>query len=131
VAAQLGGISVNKVTSTAFAMSAALAFVVSLICSEQIGQLSPAMGVRPLIIAFVATILGGLGSLGAALGGFLSVLLEIALPPSTRPFREAFLFGLVFAVLVVRPEGLVRAKALQERCATGCGGSTRLCATPA
>ena len=120
VAAQLGGISVHKVTSIAFAMSAALAFVVSLIYSEQIGQLSPAMGVRPLIIGFVATILGGLGSLGgAALGGFvvgfISVLLEIALPPSTRPFREAFLFGLVFVVLVVRPEGLVRTKALQER----------------
>jgi branched-chain amino acid transport system permease protein len=120
VTAQLMGISVHRVTSIAFAMSAALAFVVSLIYSEQIGQLSPLMGVRPLIIGFVATILGGLGSLsGAALGGFvvgfISVLLEIVLPAEMRPFREAFLFGLVFIVLVVRPEGLVRVKALQER----------------
>lgn len=120
VTAQLTGINVHRVTSIAFAMSAVLAFVVSLIYSEQIGQLSPAMGVRPLIIGFVATILGGLGSLGgAALGGFvvgfISVLLEIVLPEEARPFREAFLFGLVFVILVVRPEGIVRVKALQER----------------
>ncbi|MGD9912967.1 MAG: branched-chain amino acid ABC transporter permease [Rhizobiaceae bacterium] len=120
VTAQLSGIRVNRVIAMAFALSAVLAWVVSLIYSAQIGQLSPTMGVRPLIIGFVATILGGLGSLpGAALGGFVvgvvSVLLEVVLPPETRPFREAFLFGLVFIILVVRPEGLVRVRALQER----------------
>ena len=120
VTAQLSGINVHRIIAIAFAASAVLAFVVSLIFSAQIGQLSPAMGVRPLIIGFVATILGGLGSLsGAALGGFvvgiISVVLEILLPADARPFREAFLFGLVFTLLVVRPEGIVRVKALQER----------------
>ncbi len=120
VTAQLSGINVNRVIALAFVISAVLAWVVSLTYAAQIGQLSPAMGVRPLIIGFVATILGGLGSLpGAALGGFvvgaISVLLEVVLPPQTRPFREAFLFGLVFIILVVRPEGIVRVRALQER----------------
>lgn len=120
VTARLSGIKVNRVIAFAFVMSAVLAWTVSLIYSAQIGQLSPAMGVRPLIIGFVATILGGLGSLsGAALGGFvvgaISVLLDAALPASLRPFREAFLFSLVFVILVVRPEGLVRVRALQER----------------
>lgn len=120
VTAQLSGIRVNRTVAIAFVLSAVLAWVVSLIYSVQLGQLSPAMGVRPLIIGFVATILGGLGSLaGAALGGFvvgiISVLLEIALPPETRPFREAFLFALLFALLVLRPEGLLRSRALQER----------------
>jgi branched-chain amino acid transport system permease protein len=118
--AQLAGINVNRVVALAFVLSALLAWVVSLIYSAQIGQLSPAMGVRPLIIGFVATILGGLGSLsGAAIGGFtvgiISVLLEVLLPAETRPFREAFLFGIVFLVLVLRPEGIVRSRALQER----------------
>jgi branched-chain amino acid transport system permease protein len=118
--ARLAGINVNRVIASAFAISAVLAWVVSLIYSTQIGQLSPTMGVRPLIIGFVATILGGLGSLsGAVLGGFvvgvISVLLEVFLPAETRPFREAFLFALVFAILVARPEGLLRSSALKER----------------
>lgn len=120
VTARLSGVKVNRVIAFAFVMSAVLAWIVSLIYSAQIGQLSPAMGVRPLIIGFVATILGGLGSLsGAALGGFvvgaISVLLDAILPAYLRPFREAFLFGLVFVILVVRPEGLLRVRALQER----------------
>ncbi len=120
VTARLSGVKVNRVIAFAFVISAVLAWIVSLIYSAQIGQLSPAMGVRPLIIGFVATILGGLGSLpGAALGGFvvgaISVLLDAALPASLRPFREAFLFGLVFVILVVRPEGLLRVRALEER----------------
>lgn len=120
VTAQLSGINVNRVVALAFALSAVLAWVVSLVYSAQIGQLSPAMGVRPLIIGFVATVLGGMGSLaGAALGGFvvgvISVLVDTLLPPDFRAFREAFLFGLVFLILVVRPEGLVRVRALRER----------------
>jgi branched-chain amino acid transport system permease protein len=120
VTAQLSGIRVNRVIALAFILSAILAWVVSLIYSAQIGQLSPTMGVRPLIIGFVATVLGGMGSLdGAALGGFvigiLSVLLDTLLPPELRSFREAFLFGLVFLLLVIRPEGLIRVRALRER----------------
>ena len=120
VTAQLSGIKVNQIIALAFVLSAILAWVVSLIYSAQIGQLSPTMGVRPLIIGFVATVLGGMGSLGgAALGGFaigiLSVFLDAVLPPGLRSFREAFLFGLVFLILVARPEGLVRVRALRER----------------
>lgn len=120
VTARLSGINVNRVVAFAFAMSAVLAWIVSMIYSAQIGQLSPTMGVRPLIIGFVATVLGGLGSLsGAALGGFvvgiISVFLDTTLPVELRPFREAFLFGLVFIILIVRPEGIVRVRALQER----------------
>jgi branched-chain amino acid transport system permease protein len=118
--ARLSGINVSRVIAVAFVLSAVLAWVVALIYSAQIGQLSASMGVRPLIIGFVATILGGLGSLwGAALGGFvvgmLSVALDVILPAEARVFREAVLFGLVFAILVLRPEGLVRVKTLRER----------------
>jgi branched-chain amino acid transport system permease protein len=120
VTARLSGINVNVVVAFAFAMSAVLAWIVSMIYSAQIGQLSPTMGVRPLIIGFVATVLGGLGSLsGAALGGFvvgiISVILDTTLPAELRPFREAFLFGMVFVILIIRPEGIVRVRALQER----------------
>jgi branched-chain amino acid transport system permease protein len=119
-AAKLCGVRANSVIAFAFAISGALAWIVSLIYSAQIGQLSPAMGVRPVVIGFVATILGGLGSLvGAVLGGFfvgaLSVTLEATLSLQLRPFKEAVLFALVFLVLLLRPQGLIAVRALKER----------------
>jgi branched-chain amino acid transport system permease protein len=119
-AAKLCGVRANSVIAFAFAISGVLAWIVSLIYSAQIGQLSPAMGVRPVVIGFVATILGGLGSLvGAVLGGFfvgaLSVTLEATLPLQLRPFKEAVLFALVFLVLLLRPQGLIAVRALKER----------------
>ena len=119
-AARLCGVRANSVIAFAFAISGALAWIVSLIYSAQIGQLSTAMGVRRVVIGFVATILGGLGSLvGAVVGGFfvgaLAVALEAGLSLELRPFKEAVLFALVFLVLLLRPQGLVAVRALRER----------------
>lgn len=118
--ARLCGVRANLVIAAAFVMSAGLAWAVSLVYAVQTGQLSPAMGVRPALIGFVATVIGGLGSLpGAALGGFvvgvLTVVLQIVLPPDLRDFRDAFLFGLVLLVLLFRPRGLLAVRAEVER----------------
>ena len=77
-------------------------------------------GLQLVIIAFVGTVIGGLGSLsGAALGGFLvgaaSILLQAFLPPDLRAFREAFVFVAVALVLLFRPQGLIPARGLKER----------------
>jgi branched-chain amino acid transport system permease protein len=76
--------------------------------------------VNIVVIAFVATILGGAGSLpGAVIGGLavgtLTVVLQTTLPLDLRPFRDAFVFGLVLATLVLRPQGLVVVRARQQR----------------
>ncbi|MEQ8344186.1 MAG: branched-chain amino acid ABC transporter permease [Sneathiellaceae bacterium] len=118
--ARLCGVRANLVIASAFAMSALLAWAVSLVYAVQTGQLSPAMGLRPALIGFVATVIGGLGSLpGAALGGFtvgvLTVVLQIVLPPELRDFRDAFLFALVLLVLLFRPRGLLAVRAEMER----------------
>ena len=65
-----------------------------------------------MIKAFIASILGGLGSLtGAVAGGFLLGTLEIYLaaylPENWMPFHNALVLGLVVLVLVVRPDGLI------------------------
>lgn len=119
-AARLSGVRVDRVIAFAFVLSGLLAWVVSVVYSSQIAQITPNMGVRPVVIGFVATILGGLGSLGgAALGGFfvggLTVFLDALLPLELRVFKEAFLFALVLAMLLLRPEGLVAVRALRER----------------
>jgi len=78
------------------------------------------IGVQVVLMAFVATILGGMGSLsGAVVGAFVlgavSVILQQLLPLELRPFRDAFLFAAVFVVLVVRPGGLIVTRASRAR----------------
>ena len=60
------------------------------------------MGTAPVLIAFIAVIIGGLGSLkGAVYGGYLlgilTVVLQVVLPLSLRPYRDAFVYGIVLA----------------------------------
>lgn len=118
--AEVLGIRANRVIATAFAISGMLAAAVACLYVAQTGLVQPRMGLQLVIIAFVGTVIGGLGSLpGAALGGFLvgavTILLQALLPPDLRVFREAFLFVAVAAVLLFRPQGLVPARGLKER----------------
>ena len=120
VMAQLLGVRANVVIAMAFAVGGFLAAMVALLYFSQTGSVSPRTGLPLVIIAFVATVVGGLGSLvGAALGGFIvgvvSVVLQIALPVDLRPFRDAFVFALVILMLVFRPGGLLIVQAMRER----------------
>lgn len=117
---QLLGVRTNRIFATAFGVSGVLAAVAALILTVQSGTLSPAMGAQPVLIAFVATVIGGIGNLpGAALGGLLlgtaTVVLQIVLPADLAPYREAILFFFVILVLLVRPGGILGSKALVER----------------
>lgn len=117
---RLLGVRANVVIAVSFALSGVLAAVVAVLFSAQTGFVHPRFGVQIVIIAFVATVIGGLGNLtGAALGGFLvgvvGTVLQALLPDELRPFREAFLFAVVILVLLVRPQGLLPAKNLRER----------------
>lgn len=71
--------------------------------------LSPFMGARPLMVAFIVVILGGMGSIpGAALGGLLLGFAESFLSTFYGAALSQFVsFGVVIALLVVRPWGLM------------------------
>jgi branched-chain amino acid transport system permease protein len=110
--ARLLGVRANTVIASAFAVSGMLAGAASVLLVAQLASVSPAIGLTPVIIAFMATVVGGIGSLpGAVLGGYLigctSVILQTVLPIELRPYRDAFVFTLVIAVLVIRPQGLL------------------------
>jgi branched-chain amino acid transport system permease protein len=84
------------------------------------GTVSPGMGLQPVLVGFVATVIGGMGSLvGATVGGFLlgsvTVALQAALPLEARGYRDALVFTVVIAVLLFRPQGLFANRALEER----------------
>jgi branched-chain amino acid transport system permease protein len=118
--AQYLGVRGNVVIGIAFALSGILAGVVSLLYTTQSGSLSHVMGVPLALFAFVAVVVGGMGSLvGAVVGGFvigiIVTMLQAYLPPDLRAFRDAFAFAFVILVLLVRPAGLVPSRSTFER----------------
>lgn len=118
--ARMLGVRANVVITGAFALSGALAAAVALIMVTQTGVADVRMGNQIMLVAFIATVIGGLGSLpGAVAAGFLiggaSVLLQALLPLETRPFRDAFLYAFVIAILLIRPQGLFVSAAVKPR----------------
>jgi branched-chain amino acid transport system permease protein len=118
--AQYLGVKGNLVIGLAFAISGILAGAVSLLYTTQSGSLSNTMGVPLALFAFVAVVVGGMGSLvGAVVGGFtiglIVTMLQAYLPPDLRAFRDAFAFAFVILVLLIRPAGLVPARSVFER----------------
>ncbi|WP_422368176.1 ABC transporter permease subunit [Pelagibius sp.] len=83
---RLVGMPAGKVVASAFALSGLLAGVAAIVWTAQRGSVDPLMGFFPALKAFIATVLGGLGSLsGAVLGGFVVGVIEV--------FSQAFLPG--------------------------------------
>jgi branched-subunit amino acid ABC-type transport system permease component len=118
--ARVLGIRADRVISVAFALSGLLAGVAAILLTAQTGSVSPTIGVNVVLFAFIATVLGGMGSLpGAVVGGFsigaLTVALQATLPIELRPYRDAFVFAAVLGALVVRPQGLVPARVVAAR----------------
>jgi branched-chain amino acid transport system permease protein len=114
------GVPANLVISSAFVISGAIAGVASLFWIGRTASVTPSIGLGPLLIAFIATVIGGMRSLvGAVVGGFVYGLLfsfiGVLLPQTMLDYREAFMFLIVILILVLRPEGLVRVKHAQER----------------
>src|SRR3989338_899001 len=118
--ARLLGVRANAVIEGAFALSGALAATVALVLVAQTGVADVRMGGQIMLVAFIATVVGGMGSLpGAVAAGFAlgaaSVARQAALPIEARPFRDAFLYGLVILVLLLRPQGLFAAASAKPR----------------
>ncbi len=118
--ARLLGVRANQVIAFAFAISGLLAAAISFLIVAQSGALSFHMGSSLVLFAFVATVVGGMGSLlGAVLGGFavgiISVVFQVVLPIDWRPDRDVWVYGMILLVLLLRPTGLVKVKSIEER----------------
>jgi branched-chain amino acid transport system permease protein len=118
--ARILGVRANRVIAVAFAISGLLCGVSAVLLVAQTGTVTPTIGLDAVLVAFIATILGGMGSLaGAVAGGFtlaaLTVLLDIVLPTGLRPFRDAVAYTLVVVVLIYRPQGLITPRGTEIR----------------
>ena len=106
------GVRADRVIATAFAISGVLAGVVGLFWVARIGSVIPTIGAGPLLIALIATVIGGMAGLsGAIVGGYLlgalTVGMQLLLPQGLLDYRDAFTFAIVILVLLVRPQGLI------------------------
>lgn len=109
--ARLMGIRANRVIVTCFLVSGLLAGVAGVLWVMQRASVDPLMGATPVLKAFVAAIVGGLGSLrGVVLAGFLlgflETLLQTYLPGAESGYRDAILWVVLIGVLLLRPQGL-------------------------
>lgn len=108
-AAQLMGINVNRTISITFAIGSALAAVAGVLYVSSYGFVGPYTGSLPGIKAFVAAVLGGIGSVpGAMLGGILLGIIEsLSKAYISTNLADAIVFSVLIIVLLVKPAGLL------------------------
>lgn len=107
-AARLMGISVDKTISFTFAIGSALAGAAGVVFGVYYTKIEPLMGVIPGLKAFVAAVLGGIGSIpGAMVGGiFLGVIESIVSAAGFSLWRDAAAFVILILILIFRPSGI-------------------------
>ncbi len=107
--ATLMGIDVGRVIAVTFLLGGALAGAGGLVIGQMYGSIRPDMGTLWGIKAFVAAVVGGIGSLpGAMLGALLLGLAEeLTAGFLSSTWRDAIAFALLIGVLWLRPSGLL------------------------
>ena len=108
-AAELMGISVNRTITVTFAIGSALAGVAAIFYGAAYTYIRPTTGAMPGIKAFTAAVFVGIGSIpGAMLGGvLLGVIEQLSKTYISTLWADAIVFGVLVAVLVVKPTGLL------------------------
>lgn len=108
-AAELMGINVNRTISIVFAIGSALAAVAGILYCASYPMVSPYLGSLPGIKAFIAAVVGGIGSIpGAVLGGFILGLAEsLTKAYISSQLADTIVFSILIIVLVFKPNGLL------------------------
>ncbi len=117
-AASMMGIDVDKVITGTFFIGSALAGAAGVMVGLFLGNINTYIGFIAGLKAFTAAVVGGIGSIpGAMLGGLMIGLAEsyaIGYLPQGSVFVDLYVFALLIIVLIVRPTGLLGAKAIQK-----------------
>jgi branched-chain amino acid transport system permease protein len=108
-AASLMGIPVDRIITITFAIGSALAAAAGFLVGLTNPKIEPLMGIMPGIKAFVAAVLGGIGSIpGAMIGGLLMGISEyMVVGYISSTYRDAIAFVILIIVLLIKPAGLL------------------------
>jgi len=108
------GVPVNRIIALTFGIGSALAAASGIMWTLRYPQLQPIMGIIPGFKAFIAAVVGGIGSIqGAVIGGVGLGLIEImavAVFPDLAGYRDALAFILLIGILLIKPTGLLGEK---------------------
>lgn len=109
--AMLMGIDYRKTCSIAFGISAVIAVIAGVFFALD-HRLSPALGMGLTFKGWAAVIVGGMGSIaGAVMAGFILGVTEALTAYFWFPaLKEVGLFGVLIAILIFRPGGLIRGR---------------------
>lgn len=108
-AAQLMGININNTISFTFAAGSALAGIGSVLYCCAYPKATPTMGSMLGLKAFVAAVLGGIGSIPGAMAGGFAIGIAEALVSSAglSEWKDGVVFAILIIVLLVKPTGLM------------------------
>jgi branched-chain amino acid transport system permease protein len=108
-AAALMGINTNVIITFTFALGSALAAAGGVLGAVYQSKIDPMMGLMVGLKAFVAAVLGGIGSIpGAAVGGLIMGLAETGVVVVGKSqYQDAIAFAVLILVLLFRPAGIM------------------------
>ncbi len=115
-AAMLMGINIDKTIAITFGIGSALAAIAGILYCASYPIVSPYIGAMPGIRAFIAAVLGGIGSIpGAVLGGFVLGIIE-ALTKAyiSSQLSDAIVFSVLILILVFKPSGILGQNAKEK-----------------
>lgn len=115
-AAQVLGVNVDRVTSLTLAISSALGAVAGVLFAMNVNSAQLGMGTAIELKGLAVIIVGGMVSLpGALIGGLLLGVTEVAAVQHLgSSWRDLVAFGLLFLILIVRPQGLFGTRKVRE-----------------
>jgi len=115
-AAALMGVNVDRVIQGTFVLGSALAAAAGVLVGLSNPKIDPLMGLLPGLKAFVAAVLGGIGSIpGAMLGGLLLGVVETFVAGYvSSTYRDAIAFVVLVGILLYRPTGILGAPQLEK-----------------
>jgi branched-chain amino acid transport system permease protein len=113
--AQLLGIPSEAMVRLAFVLSGALAGLGGGLIGVSVSLPGPYFGISYGLKGLAVLVLGGLGSVpGAIAGGLLMGLAEALVPSAASGWRDALAFAILFAVLLLRPSGLLGRRTVEK-----------------
>jgi branched-chain amino acid transport system permease protein len=116
VAASLLGVNLERTIAATFFIASSLGGAAGILTGLEYNSVTLDMGAPIELKGLAVIILGGMGSVtGAVVGGFILGAVEtFAIAYGLSPWRDAIVFGVMFALLVARPTGLFGKRALRQ-----------------
>ncbi|MGI8500608.1 MAG: branched-chain amino acid ABC transporter permease [Hassallia sp.] len=115
VTASLLGINTDQFILITFFISSFLAGLAGSLVASSVSIAGPYFGIGFGLRGLAVIVLGGLGSIpGAVLGGLVIGVIEALVPSEYSGYKDAVAFGILFIMLLVRPQGLLGKKFIQK-----------------